>query len=91
MSTQLDFTHSKLAITIPEAGKLIGLNKSASYAAAKRKDIPTVKIGRFLMVPVADLERKFGKTEPVAAIDPEALAKAIVSEFFARLAERMTR
>jgi hypothetical protein len=44
-------------ITVPEAGKeYFGLSKNASYAAAVRGEIPTVRIGRLLRVPVRALE-----------------------------------
>jgi hypothetical protein len=44
-------------MTVPQAGKLyFGLSKNASYAAAVRGEIPTIKIGRLLRVPVRALE-----------------------------------
>jgi hypothetical protein len=36
---------------VPEAGEMLGLNRNAAYAAAKRGDIPTIKIGKLLRVP----------------------------------------
>ena len=46
-------------LTVPEAGKLyFDLGRNASYEAARRGDIPTIKIGRLLRVPVVALERK---------------------------------
>jgi hypothetical protein len=51
--------HSSLTITAPEAGKkYFDLGRDASYAAAQRGDIPTIRIGRLLRVPVAAMERK---------------------------------
>ena len=45
-------------ISVPEAGKqYFDLGKNASYAAAGRGDIPVVKIGRILRVPVQALEQ----------------------------------
>ena len=50
-------------ITIPEAGKMyFGLSRNAAYAAAKRGDIPTIKIGKLLRVPVRALEQKLNAT-----------------------------
>jgi hypothetical protein len=47
-----------LTITVPEAGKkYFDLSRDASYAAAQRGDIPTIRIGRLLRVPVRVLER----------------------------------
>ena len=51
-------------LTVPQAGQLyFGLSRGSSYAAAQRGDIPTVRIGRLLRVPVALMERKVG-SEP---------------------------
>jgi excisionase family DNA binding protein len=45
-------------ISVPEAGRWLGLGRNASYEAARRGDIPTIKIGRLLRVPLVALERK---------------------------------
>jgi hypothetical protein len=46
-------------ITVPEAGKeYFGLSRNGSYAAAQRGDIPTIKIGKLLRVPVRALEEQ---------------------------------
>ena len=48
---------SPLTMSVPKAGrKYFGLSRGASYEAAKRGDIPTVKVGRLLRVPVRALE-----------------------------------
>jgi hypothetical protein len=50
-------------ITIPEAGRMyFGLSRNASYAAARRGDIPTIRIGKLLRVPVRALEAKLDAT-----------------------------
>jgi excisionase family DNA binding protein len=47
-----------LTITVPEAGKrYFGISRGAAYAAAERGEIPTVRIGRLLRVPVKACER----------------------------------
>jgi hypothetical protein len=46
-------------LTVPEAGRVyFDLGRNASYEAARRGDIPTIKIGRLLRVPVGAMERK---------------------------------
>jgi hypothetical protein len=46
-------------LTVPEAGRrYFGLGRNASYEAARRGDLPTIKIGRLLRVSVVALERK---------------------------------
>jgi hypothetical protein len=45
-------------ITVPDAGReYFGLSRNAAYAAALRGDIPTIKIGKLLRVPVRALEQ----------------------------------
>jgi hypothetical protein len=47
-----------LTISVPEAGKrFFNLSRNGSYAAAARGEIPTVRIGRLLRVPVRAVER----------------------------------
>jgi len=46
-----------LTISVSEAGdRYFGMSRGASYEAAKRGDIPTVRVGRLLRVPVRALE-----------------------------------
>jgi excisionase family DNA binding protein len=49
---------SKKTMSVPEAGKLYyDLSRNASYEAARRGEIPTVRVGRLLRVPVTAMER----------------------------------
>jgi excisionase family DNA binding protein len=45
------------ATTVPEAGRRLGLSRGSAYEAAKRGEIPTIRIGRLLKVPIAAFER----------------------------------
>jgi len=47
----------RLVYTVPEAGRLLGLSRNGSYEAAKRGDIPTIRIGRLLLVPKVPFHR----------------------------------
>jgi excisionase family DNA binding protein len=44
---------NRLVYEVPEAGEMLGLNRNAAYAAAKRGDIPTIRIGKLIRVPKA--------------------------------------
>jgi hypothetical protein len=53
------FMDQPKTLTVPEAGReYFNLGRNASYEAARRGDIPTIKIGRLLRVPVVQMERK---------------------------------
>lgn len=43
--------------TLDYAAQVLGISRNSAYAAAKRGEIPTVKIGRLLLVPIAALEK----------------------------------
>ncbi len=44
-------------LSVPEAGKLyFDLSRNSSYEAARRGDIPIIRVGRLLRVPVMALE-----------------------------------
>jgi len=45
-------------VSVPEAGRWLGIGRNASYEAARRGDIPTIRIGRLLRVPIVQMERK---------------------------------
>ena len=48
-----------LTYSIPFAGSLVGIGKNASYAAARRGEIPTIRFGKKLRVPRAKFLRMF--------------------------------
>jgi hypothetical protein len=52
-------------ISVPDAGRMyFGLARNASYDAAKRGEIPTIRIGRLLRVPVMQMERILDEARP---------------------------
>jgi hypothetical protein len=50
----------------PEAGRVLGLRRGATYAAARSGDIKTIRLGRLLKVPTAWLRQKLGLDEQAA-------------------------
>lgn len=54
-------TETRKVLSVVEAGLILGLGRSAAYAAANRGEIPTLRFGRKLVVPVAELERLVGE------------------------------
>jgi hypothetical protein len=52
-------------LSVPAAGKkYFGLSRASSYAAAARGQLPTIRIGRKLCVPVIALERMLDQVKP---------------------------
>jgi hypothetical protein len=63
-----------LTISVPEAGsRYFGLSRNAAYAAASRGEIPTIKIGRLLRVPIRAMEKKL---DCVSGTDPDSYPPA---------------
>jgi hypothetical protein len=63
-----NMSESPLTISVPEAGrKYFGLSRNASYAAAARGDIPTIKIGKLLRVPVRMLDQMLDQPKAARA------------------------
>jgi len=49
-------------VSVPVAGRrYYNLGRNGSYAAAARGEIPTIKVGRLLRVPVCAMERKLAE------------------------------
>ena len=44
-------------VTLNEAASILRISRGSAYEAATRKEIPTIRIGRRLLVPAAALER----------------------------------
>jgi hypothetical protein len=50
-------------MSVPQAGRVyFDLGRNSSYEAARRGEIPTIRIGRLLRVPVVQMERKLEET-----------------------------
>jgi excisionase family DNA binding protein len=47
-------------VTVERAGALLGISRGSAYAAAAAGDIPTIRVGRRLLVPTAALRRLLG-------------------------------
>jgi excisionase family DNA binding protein len=56
----------ELTISVPEAGRRLGLGKNASYAAARRGELPVLSFGRKLRVPRVAYERMLSEAKPAA-------------------------
>lgn len=58
-----------LTLTVEEAGRLLGISRGAAYRAAACGQIPTIRLGRRLLVPTARLHQLLGLADPDAPVD----------------------
>ena len=49
-----------LTISVPEAGKRLGLSRNSAYQAAKRGELPVIRIGHRLLVSIFALNEMLG-------------------------------
>jgi excisionase family DNA binding protein len=55
-STGPEPTQKRQTCTVDEAGQILGIGRSAAYKAAGNGQLPTIRIGRRLLVPLPRLE-----------------------------------
>jgi len=49
--------HEGRVMTLSEAAAILRISRGSAYEAAKRKEIPTLRIGRRILVPCDAMER----------------------------------
>ncbi len=62
MADDLEEQHSENSVvcetcTVPEAGKILGIGRNGAYEAARTGELPTIRLGRRIVVPKAALKR----------------------------------
>jgi excisionase family DNA binding protein len=61
---------NRLVFTVDEAAQLLGISRSFAYEAVQRGDIPSMRIGRRILVPKAALRRLLDQVGDYSS-DPE--------------------
>jgi excisionase family DNA binding protein len=51
---------ARLTATVPETARLLGVSRMTAYAAVRAGVIPSIRIGRRVLVPLAALDRLLG-------------------------------
>ena len=49
-------------MTVPQAGAVLGIGRTAAYQAAHTGEIPTIRIGNRIVVPLPAFERMLQQT-----------------------------
>jgi excisionase family DNA binding protein len=67
-------------LTVEQAGQLLGISRRSAYRAAAAGHLPTIRLGRRILVPTALLQRMLGITgeadQPTAVATPQPAAVA---------------
>lgn len=63
MSQSPDLGHLPLTLTVEQAAQVLGVGRSAAYAAVRAGEIPSVRIGRRVLIPRAGLARLLGEVD----------------------------
>lgn len=56
----IDDVADRATLRIEEAAEILNIGRFAAYAAAKSGDLPTIRMGRRILVPVARLRALLG-------------------------------
>jgi excisionase family DNA binding protein len=58
---------TRQTMTIEEAAKVLGIGRNSAYEAARRGDLPVIRLGRRLLVPRSALEQLLAQAPRSAA------------------------
>ena len=63
MENRLENTNSeRRVVTVNEAALMLRISRGSAYEAVRRKELPSLRLGRRLLVPLAALERMLAST-----------------------------
>lgn len=68
-----------LTCSVPEAGRMLGIGRNAAYAAAARGEIPTLRLGHAIRVPLARLHALVGLPPEASVTGPASPAAAAIT------------
>jgi excisionase family DNA binding protein len=56
-NSMMDPTDGRLAVTVAEAARMLGISRTLAYELVARGELPHVRLGRRIVVPRVALER----------------------------------
>ena len=63
MIDDLSEWRGRVTVTVPETAQILGIGRNSAYEAARRGELPIIKIGSRLLVIVAGLRRLVGEDD----------------------------
>jgi excisionase family DNA binding protein len=58
---------ARLTMTVNEAAQALGISRTLAYEMVRSGELPSLRLGRRVVVPVRTLERMLGLDEPETA------------------------
>jgi len=62
MAIDLTKDTDRLTLSVDEAGKMLGLSRGLMYQAVRKGEVPSIRIGRRILIPRAALYRMLEDT-----------------------------
>jgi len=59
-----------LVLSVEQAGELLGLSRGLTYEAVRTGQIPSIRIGRRILIPIAALQRLLDEAGTTNSIKP---------------------
>ena len=56
-----------LTVSVAEAARMLGIGRNLAYEAVRRGEIPVIRVGKRLLVPLPALERMLGNADSGSA------------------------
>ena len=56
--------------SVEEVGRILGISRASAFTYAKNGNIPTVRVGRRILVPKAAVDNLLGKPESLPQLQP---------------------
>jgi excisionase family DNA binding protein len=61
-------------ISVERAGEILGISRRSAYRAAAREEIPTLRVGRRLLVPTHRLLAMLGQSPESTPVEPASMS-----------------
>jgi len=55
---------NKLVMTVEEAAKILGISRPSAYQGVVRGEIPSIRVGKRILIPRAALEKLLNEAAP---------------------------
>jgi excisionase family DNA binding protein len=59
----------RLTVTVEEAARVLGISRAFAYVLVKNEELPSVRLGRRVVVPRRALERLLEPADPPTHVD----------------------